>query len=291
MALIALWKTKDNAVVAYDTVEKELIEVEPKDIKDRLEEKEIGPSLKEESLEKRSYVPGTRYLLKTGDKVVELDDEMLENLRINCKDFDMNRVGLLKKKSLYDKHKELANKLRTLVKSIKEIENRDKAFKLSYEHIREVVIAGVNDGFKEKKEVYMSNNSVYKHLDGCTTVIDVDGFYKNDLGGYTRIEDAILGIANTIDKSAEGLCECLKGINDKEYNVDRLLDRSIEELLNERIIPLILSCKTDKICKDGHGGYEEKIIYVKTIYNSLDEMTYDLKVIYMAAKEMALSCV
>lgn len=188
--------------------------------------------------------------------------------------------------SIRDKNLVLAKRLKDLSDYVRETDDIDL---LDYASIRASVIAGANSGFQESKETYMSNQGVYKHFDGCTTVIDVDGFYHSDMGGYQNVADALQGLSDDIQAFANGDKEPVHGINDKEFNLDKLLDVSSTELLNllhERIVTVSINCSSDK---QGTNRKMNKVLYLKPVYKYNDLIT-DLKVIYRVAKEMAIEC-
>lgn len=224
------------------------------------------------------------------DKYFELDSEMYHKWLESGLIIEVIDTERKEKMTLSNKSRELAKRLGSLPKVIEE--GMDNKEVVNYASIRASVIAGANAGFQEAKEIYMSNQGVYKHFDGSTTVIDIDGFYKNDLGGYQDIIDALNAIAEDIEKSVTGLdAEPITGINDKEYNIDRLLDissESLNKLMHQRIIPIIIQCKSDKY---SDIRVLKHTMFLKPVYEHHDELMSDLKDIYRIAKNMAVGCI
>jgi hypothetical protein len=224
------------------------------------------------------------------DETFEIDSTTLDNWTRNGRKITTRCIDDSGVVSLTDKHLILASRLHKLGTLADELVDNEI---VNYASIRAAVMAGANDGFQEENEIYMSNHGVYKHFDGSTTIIDVDGFYKNELGGYRTIPEAIKAIADDIEKSIAGEYDCdpIKGITDKEYNVDRLLDISqndVNSLMYERIVPVIIQCKSDR---SGQDVRIKHTIFLKPVYQHHDDLMCDLKKIYRIAKDMAIECI
>lgn len=222
------------------------------------------------------------------NEVFELDQSMADIWREKGKKIVMFNTVSDIAMNIREKNLILAKRLSSLAEHASSLDSDDTEI-LDYISVRKSVIAGANSGFTESKETYMSNQGVYKHFDGCTTVIDVDGFYHSDMGGYQNISDALHGLADDIQRCADGDKEPIHGINDKEFNIDKLLDVSSTNILNllyERIIPITINCSSDKA---GAIKRINEVLYLKPVYK-YDELISDLKVIYRIAKEMAIKC-
>lgn len=229
-----------------------------------------------------------RYIIRntsTGAEF-EFDESMINSWKESGKKIVMFDTESIVNLSIREKNLLLSERLKNLAEYMASMDGSNI---IDYTSIRQSVIAGANSGFTDVKEIYMSNQGVYKHFDGCTTVIDIDGFYSSDMGGYRNVVDAIHYLADDIKQCANGLKEPIHGINNKEFNLDKLLEISSTNLLNllhERIVPVTISCRTDK------GGEQKNlntVIYLKPVY-LYDELINDLKVIYREAKEMAIKC-
>lgn len=229
-----------------------------------------------------------RYIIKNTSTGVEFefDESMINTWKESGKKIVMFDTESTVNLNIREKNLLLSERLQTLAEYMVSI---DGSCIVDYTSIRQSVIAGANSGFTDIKEIYMSNQGVYKHFDGCTTVIDIDGFYSSDMGGYRNVIDAIHYLAEDIKKCADGLKEPIHGINNKEFNLDKLLEISsnnLLDLLHERIVPVTISCKTDK---GGEHRNLNKVVYLKPVY-LYDDLITDLKVIYREAREMAIKC-
>lgn len=224
--------------------------------------------------------------------IMELDDEMYNvwyNRHNMCHIVEIkDKDESYRNETLAVKNRVLADRLRKLEKFISE----DETDVIDYSTIRKAVISGANESFKLNREIFTSNQGIYKHIDGGTTTIDVNGFYDSEdcLTVTKDVSSALLMMASDIDKYADGMTYPIEGLNDKIYNVDRLLDiskRDISILLNENIIPIKIRYSTNK---DGRNIEGSKLIYIKPRYNTHDELMMDLRKIYRESKELASLC-
>lgn len=191
-------------------------------------------------------------------------------------------------KDLAFKNRMLADRIRKLEKFIAD----DETEVIDYTTIRKAVIAGANERFRSNREVFASNQGIYKHIDGGTTTIDVDGFYDSEdsLTESKNISNALLIMASDIDKFADGIYYPIPGLNDKTYLVDRLLDiskKDISVLLDENIIPIKIRYSTNR---DGNNIEGCKVIFIRPRYRTQDDLMLDLRKIYREAKELASLC-
>lgn len=225
----------------------------------------------------------TVYLLKDENGCeFEITDDMF-----NYFGSEIDATELIKEKLTYrDKLDILADRFDALSEVI------NKRYEvIDYECLRRAVITGANEAFIEAKETYMSNQSIYKHIDGTTTVVDVDGFYKSehDIASCRTMSSALKAVANDIRSFKNGKARAIKGIDDKVYNVEHLYDvsgKDIANLINLDLMPIEIYCRSDRNNVD-----EKKVVYIHIAYTEHDDMIYDIRKIFKASKELAKLCI
>lgn len=269
---------------------------------DRVQQKKENIILVEEIHNSNGNITGYKYCTSSG-KVFEESKERLVKLFkqyhfINAIADSKNTFKVVGKKlKIHTKYnietcyRIVAKRLENLANSIEKDEELSSRV-LRYSVLRNIVVDAANKGFKSLDKGYKLNQGIYKHKDGSTTLIDLDGFFVDcERNIYTTdIVQCLKELANYIEKYANGEALPLKGITDSQYKIEHLATCNVKQFIESELIPITIVYKTDKDGLNALGSNICSNILLKPLYNSEVELSYILNEVYNEVYTKAKKC-
>lgn len=178
--------------------------------------------------------------------------------------------------------------------------NNDEELSLhtvKYSVLRSIIVDAATKGFKSTNKNYKANQGIYKHTDGSTTLIDLDGFFTDECNGIytTEVSQCLRELSYYMERYIKGEALPINGITDSECNIKRLATCSVEQFLECNIVPINIVYKTDKekVKTIDNSGIDSSIcseMLLKPIYKDELELSYILNKIYTEVFSKARQC-